>query len=128
MNTVLLHARSSDAAHSAASKARRWKRRKAEETKKGAKRERTTFYAAQYDLDEPLLKQFLMFMAAECAEKKSTDFVEVSHVLCRRSSHHVLTADRTFTHSDRQSTEQISVICDERRRIGSARCVRLIFE
>ena len=78
MNTVLLHARSSEAAHSAASKARRWKRRKAEETKKGAKRERTTFYAAQYDLDEPLLKQFLMFMAAECAEKKSTDFVEVS--------------------------------------------------
>jgi putative Ca2+/H+ antiporter (TMEM165/GDT1 family) len=77
-NAVLLHPQSSERAGAAASKTKRWDKRKSKETKRGVKRERVTFFAAQYDLDEPLLKQFVMFMAAECADKTSTDFIEVS--------------------------------------------------
>ena len=62
----------------AATKTKQWDKRKSKETKRGVKRERVTFFAAQYDLDEPLLKQFVMFMTAESAEKISTDFIEVS--------------------------------------------------
>jgi hypothetical protein len=77
-NVVLLHPQSSERANAAAAKTKRWDKRKSKETKRGVKRERVTFFAAQYDLDEPLLKQFVMFMAAECADKTSTDFIEVS--------------------------------------------------
>lgn len=77
-NAVLLHPQSSECADAMAAKARQWKKRKSKKTKKGVKQERVTFFAAQYDLDEPLLKQFVMFMTAESAEKISTDFIEVS--------------------------------------------------
>jgi len=77
-NAVLLHPQSSERAGAAAAKTKRWDKRKSKETKRGVKRERVTFFAAQYELDEPLLKQFVMFMAAECADKTSTDFIEVS--------------------------------------------------
>jgi hypothetical protein len=84
-NVVLLHPQSSERANALASKTKRWSKRKRKEAKKGVERERVTFLAPQYDLDEPLLKQFVLFMAAECADKTSTDFVEVSR---RRTAAH----------------------------------------
>ena len=65
-NAVLLHPQSSEHAGAAAAKTKRWQKRKSKETTKGVKRERVTFFAAQYDLEEPLLKQFVMFMAGMC--------------------------------------------------------------
>lgn len=82
-NVVLLHPQSSERVDAAATKTKQWDKRKSKEMKKGVKRERVTFFAPQYDLDEPLLKQFVMLMAAECADKTSTDFIEVSSRDCR---------------------------------------------
>lgn len=83
-NAVLLHPPSSERADATAAKTKRWQKRKSKETTNGVMRERVTFFAAQYDLEEPLLKQFVMFMAAECADKTSTDFVDVSIRRCDR--------------------------------------------
>jgi hypothetical protein len=91
-NVVLLHPQSSERANALASKTKRWSKRKRKEAKKGVERERVTFLAPQYDLDEPLLKQFVLFMAAECADKTSTDFVEVSRH--RTSLHHTAAPHR----------------------------------
>ena len=74
-NVVLLHPQSLNRADKAQAD---WNKRKAEHTRKGVKRERVTFFAAQYDLTEPLLEQFGMYMAAAYADKTSYDFVGVS--------------------------------------------------
>src|ERR1700712_711308 len=106
-NVVLLHPQSSERANAAAAKTKRWDKRKSKETKRGVKRERVTFFAAQYDLDEPLLKQFVMFMAAECADKTSTDFIEVSSRYCHAPLRLSL-SDRTCTHSFVRACIQIA--------------------
>ena len=81
-DAVLLHRASSAQCHTAKRKSRDWAKRKKKEAKKKTKRERVTFFAPQYDLGEPLLEQFVSYMAAECAEKTSTDFIEVSGSRC----------------------------------------------
>jgi hypothetical protein len=73
---VLLHPQSSASVKAGQKRLKSWQKRAESEAKEGKKRKRTTFFAPQYSLQEPLLKKFIHYMESECANT-SKDFVDV---------------------------------------------------
>ena len=93
---MLLHPLSSAERKAFTKASKVWDKRKREKKRKKSKEERSTFFAASYELTEPLLSQFRRYLLSTTAPKRKTKrtVAEVNPVTNYFALHHTCVATR----------------------------------